>query len=120
MVLTHDSGRPSTPGVATLAITGTSDAPGITGRVVYVRSEDTAIMNLSHLPPLPADEAYQLWILRGGTATSAGLFEQTGPTEGRRVATGVAGADGVAVTAQPRSNRTTPEGPILVTSALPT
>ena len=32
--------------------------------------------------------------------------------------TGLAGADGLAVTAQPRSNRTVPEGPILVQSAL--
>ncbi len=118
VVLSHDSGSPE-PAVATLAVAGTSDAPGVTGRVLYVPGEDTAIVNLSHLPPLPADQAYQLWILRGGTATSAGLFEQTGPTEGRRVATGVAGADGLAVTAQPRSNRTTPEGPILVKSALP-
>lgn len=118
VMLTHDSGSPA-PDVATVAITGTSDAPGVTGRMVYVPDEDTAIVNLSHLPPLPADEAYQLWILRDGRATSAGLFEQTGPAEGRRVATGVAGADGLAVTAQPRSNRTTPEGPILVKSALP-
>jgi hypothetical protein len=118
VMLTHDSGSPA-PDVATVAITGTSDAPGVTGRMVYVPDEDTAIVNLSHLPPLPADEAYQLWILRDGRATSAGLFEQTGPTEGRRVATGVAGADGLAVTAQPRSNQTTPEGPILVKSALP-
>lgn len=118
VVLQHDSGTPARD-VATLAITGTSDAPGVTGRMVYVADEDTAIVNLSNLPPLPAGEAYQLWVLRDGTATSAGLFEQTGPSDARRVVTGVSGSDALAVTAQPRSNQTTPEGPILVKSALP-
>lgn len=118
VVLRHDAGSPA-PDVATVAITGTSDAPGVTGRMVHVADEDTAIVNLSNLPPLPTGEAYQLWVLRDGRATSAGLFEQTGPTDARRVVTGIAGADALAVTAQPRSNRTTPEGPILVRSALP-
>lgn len=117
VLATHDSG--GRPDVATVAISGTSDAPGVTGRMVYVPDEDTAIVNLSNLPPLPADQAYQLWVLRDGRAISAGLFEQTGPAAARRVVTGVAGADGLAVTAQPRSNRTTPEGPILVNAPLP-
>ena len=117
VLVTHDPG--GRPDVATVAISGTSDAPGVTGRMVYVPDEDTAIVNLSNLPPLPADEAYQLWVLRDGRAISAGLFEQTGPAAARRVVTGVAGADALAVTAQPRSNRTTPEGPILVNAPLP-
>jgi hypothetical protein len=117
-VVLRDAGTPASQ-VATVAIAGTSDAPGVTGRVVYLAGEDTAIVNLSRLPPLQAGEAYQLWVLRDGRATSAGLFEQTAATEARRVVTGIAGADALAVTAQPRSNRTTPEGPILVSSPLP-
>ena len=114
----RDSGGPS-PGVTTVAVAGTPDAPGVTGHMVYVADEDTAIVNLANLPSLPAGEAYQLWVLRDGRPTSAGLFEATGPTRARRVVTGLAGADALAVTAQPRTSTTVPEGPILLTATLP-
>ena len=104
--------------VTALALSGTSDAPGVTGRVVYVPGEDTAVVRLSRLPQLDAGDAYQLWVIRDGKARSAGLFEQTGPAEAQSVASGLAGADGLAVTAQPRTNRSTPEGPILVEASL--
>lgn len=106
--------------VTTLAIAGTPDAPGVTGRVVYVPEEDTAVVTLSRLPALEEGDAYQLWVIRDGTPRSAGLFEATGPAGARTVATGLAGADALAVTAQPRTSRTTPEGPILARAALPT
>lgn len=117
-VTVRDSGGSST-GVTTVAVAGTPDAPGVTGHMVYVADEDTAIVNLDHLPALPAGEAYQLWVLRDGRARSAGLFEATGPARARRVVTGLAGADALAVTAQPRTNTTTPEGPILLNAPLP-
>lgn len=117
-VTVPDSAGPSR-GVTTVAVAGTPDAPGVTGHMVYVADEDTAIVNLDHLPALPAGEAYQLWVLRDGRARSAGLFEATGPARARRVVTGLAGADALAVTAQPRSNTTTPEGPILLNTPLP-
>jgi hypothetical protein len=103
--------------VTTLAVSGTADAPGVTGRVLYVPDEDTAVVSLSRLPQLEEGDAYQLWVIRDGQATSAGLFEQTGPAEARTVATGLAGADALAVTAQARTSRTAPEGPILVEAA---
>ena len=99
-------------------MSGTSDAPGVTGRVLYVPDEDTAVVSLSRLPQLEEGDAYQLWVIRDGRPISAGLFEQTGPAEARTVATGLAGADALAVTAQPRTSRTAPEGPILVEAAL--
>lgn len=106
--------------VRTLAVAGTVDAPGtLTGRIVYVPGEGTAIVRISGLPPLEPDEAYQLWILRDGRpAMSAGLFEQTGPADARSVAGGLADGDALAVTAQPRANRTTPQGPVLMQAAL--
>lgn len=116
IALQTGSDDPSRP-VSTLAVSGTADAPGVTGRVLYVSDEDTAVVSLSRLPQLEEGDAYQLWVIRDGQATSAGLFEQTGPAEARTVATGLAGADALAVTAQPRTSRTTPEGPILVEAA---
>jgi Anti-sigma-K factor rskA len=104
--------------VAALAVSGTADAPGIAGRVVYVPGEDTAVVRLTNLPPLGPGDAYQLWVLRDGMPRSAGLFEETGPAQAVRVAEGLGGADALAVTAQPRASRTVPEGPILVEAPL--
>ena len=118
IVVQNGSDAPS-QNVASVTVSGTSDAPGVTGRMVYVSDEGTAIVNLSNLPPLSPGEAYQLWVLHDGTASSAGLLESTGPSDARGVATGLARGDAVAVTAQPRTNRTTPQGPILVQAAVP-
>ena len=104
--------------VAAVSVEGTADAPGVTARVVYVPDEDTAVVRLAGLPQLEPGEAYQLWVLRDGQAQSAGLFQPTGPAEAVRVAENLGGADALAVTAQPRTNRTTPEPPILVQANL--
>jgi anti-sigma-K factor RskA len=105
--------------VTTIAVAGTPDAPGIQGRVVYVPDEDTAVVELDNLPVIEAGEAYQLWVLRDGAPPrSAGLFSPTGPGQARTVASGLRGAQGLAVTAQPRSSRMAPEGPILVQAPL--
>lgn len=102
----------------TIAITGTADAPGVTGNIVYVPDEDTAVVKLSRLPQLDPEDAYQLWVIRDGVPRSAGLFESTGPSEAQTVATGLEGADALAVTAQPRTSRMTPQPPILIQASL--
>jgi hypothetical protein len=118
IALQTSSDGPGSRGVITLAIAGTADAPGVTGSVVYVPDEDTAVVRLSRLPALEQGDAYQLWVIRDGVPRSAGLFEPTGPASAQTVATGLAGADALGVTAQPRGHRTTPEGPILVEAPL--
>jgi hypothetical protein len=102
----------------TIAMAGTTDAPGIEGEVLYVPDEDTAVVKMSDLPPLDPGDAYQLWVITDGTPVSAGLLEATGPATARTVATGLKGADALAVTAQPATSRTTPEGPILAQAVL--
>ena len=104
--------------VTELAVSGSADAPGITGQVLYVPEEQTAVVRLRGLPELDPGDAYQLWVLRDGMATSAGLFEPDGPAQAIRVAEGLAGADALAVTAQPRTSRMVPQGPILVQTPL--
>jgi len=104
--------------VTELAVSGTPDAPGITGQVLYVPEEQTAVVRLRGLPELDPGDAYQLWVLRDGMATSAGLFEPDGPAQAIRVAEGLAGADALAVTAQARTSRMVPQGPILVQAPL--
>jgi hypothetical protein len=104
--------------VATLPVSGTADAPGVTGQVVYVPGQETAVMRLEGLPGLDPAEAYQLWVIRDGAARSAGLFEPDVSGAAVRATSGLAGAQALAVTAQPRANRATPEGPILVEAPL--
>lgn len=108
-----DDGR-----ATTIAMTAGPEAPGISGEVLYVPDEGTAVVDLSGLPPLEPGDAYQLWVITDGTPTSAGLFESTGPAAARTVATGLQDADALAVTAQPATSRTAPEGPILVQAPL--
>ncbi|HTI33556.1 MAG TPA: anti-sigma factor [Miltoncostaea sp.] len=116
LVLTT-SGGPANQ-ATTIALAGTTDAPGISGKVLYVPKEDTAVVDLTDLPPLDPGDAYQLWIITDGTPVSAGLFEPTGPAAARTVATGLKGADALAVTAQPATSRDAPQGPILAQAAL--
>jgi hypothetical protein len=104
--------------VAAVSVQGTADAPGVTARIVYMPDEETAVVRLAGLPKLDPGDAYQLWVLRDGAAESAGLFQPTGPAEAVRVAEDLGGADALAVTAQPRTNLTTPQGPILVQANL--
>ncbi len=112
----HDGGRTEVP---TLAFTGTAAAPSVTGRVAFLPGEDRAVVTMGKLPKLAPGDAYQLWIIRDGTPVSAGLFEkQAGSQDVRAVASGLTGAEAIAVTAQPADHRTTPEGPILVNVAL--
>ena len=112
------SGGPGDGRATTIAMTAGPAAPGITGTVLYVPDQATAVVDLSDLPPLDPGDAYQLWIVRNGTPTSAGLFESTGPAEARTVATGLQDGDALAVTAQPATSRTAPKGPILVQAPL--
>ncbi|MGE0026804.1 MAG: anti-sigma factor [Thermoleophilia bacterium] len=112
------SGGPGDGRATTIAMTAGPSAPDITGKVLYVPDQDTAVVDLTDLPPLRRGDAYQLWIVRNGTPTSAGLFETTGPGAARTVATGLQDGDALAVTAQPATSRTAPQGPILVQAPL--
>jgi anti-sigma factor RsiW len=118
LVVATSGGSRGDDDTTTIAMTAGPAAPGISGRVLYVPDEDTAVVELRGLPPLAPGDAYQLWVIEGGTPTSAGLFASTGPAAARTVATGLEGADALAVTAQPATSRAAPEGPILVQAAL--
>jgi len=112
------SGDSGDGGATTIAMNGGPAAPGVTGRVLYVPDEGTAVVDLGDLPPLDPGDAYQLWIVRDGMPTSADLFESSGPAAARAVATGLRSSDALAVTAQPATSRAAPEGPILMEVAL--
>lgn len=66
-----------------VAVSSAQGVAGATGRVVASASRDEALIVVNQLAPAPADRTYQLWLIAGDRATSAGLFD-TGP-DGRAV-----------------------------------
>jgi hypothetical protein len=82
---------------------------GSAGSVTLARSCDAAVVRLAALPGLPAGKAYQLWLLVGDSARSAGMVAaRTGPS-GRIILTDLSASDtGVAVSVEPAGGSTAP------------
>jgi anti-sigma-K factor RskA len=100
--------RDEAPSGEVTALSVSGDA-GVKGRVLYVPDEDTAVVRLTRLRPAGAGRGYELWILREGAAPrSAGFLDDAGPAERVKVVSGLRGASGLAVTAEPLSNLTRP------------
>lgn len=83
------------------AVVRTSDVQG--GRVTVVLSEslDEGVAVLSALPGPGADQAYQLWVIKGDNPPdSKGLFA-AGTGSGTTLFTGIRGANAMAVSREP-------------------
>lgn len=106
--------------VTAIAVTGTEAAPGISGRVISVGDEETLVVRLEGLEPLPPGEAYQLWTIDGGVPTSAGVFRPDAAGRAVVVASGATDAEAIGLTAQPEANTTAPEGPLLMATSIET
>jgi anti-sigma factor RsiW len=70
--------------------------PGVSGRLV--RSDDAAVLRLSGLPALPAEQAYAIWVDRGGELTAVGLVEPTATGTAQAGIDDLGDASGVYVT----------------------
>jgi anti-sigma-K factor RskA len=53
----------------------TSEADGVSGRVVVSADRGEAVIVTSGLQPAPSEHVYQLWLIDDDGATSAGLFD---------------------------------------------
>jgi anti-sigma-K factor RskA len=113
---TGDPGPGPSAEVTSLRVSG---AGGIDGRVLYMPDEDRAIINLTRLPQPGAGEGYELWVIRDGEPVSAGFLQEAGPAETIAVASNVRGADALAVTLEPLTNRTDPTTDPVVAVDLP-
>jgi anti-sigma-K factor RskA len=109
---------PADSEVASITVTGTPEAPQARGEITIIPSRDTAIVELTDLPPAGQDQGYELWTLRGDTATSAGFLEPGGDGSVRGVAS-LDDVDALAVTLEPLTNRSAPTSDPLVVSTLP-
>lgn len=108
--------------VVARSVSGTGAAPGVEGRLLYLPNEDRAILELSGLEAPAAGHGYELWVMDGGTARSAGFLSLEGPPGEPRLLTGVASrvrdADALAVTLEETDNTAVPTTPELVSVAL--
>lgn len=59
-------------------IGGTQYAPGASGAMVQPLHANTAYFVVKGLPATPSDRVYQLWLVKGKTPTSAGVFTYNG------------------------------------------
>ena len=55
-------------------------SPDIAGQLVYRPDSDTAVIRVSNLPPLNADQAYQLWLVDESGSVSGGIYRPNDDT----------------------------------------
>lgn len=99
-----------------VAIAGDPAARRVSGAVtgggsatVFVSGSEAALIT-TDLPALPADEVYQLWLVRPGAVVSAGLGPGGDSAAGRwsRLLTGVRPGDKVAISVEPTGGSAQP------------
>lgn len=90
-----------------------SNAPATTeGSGTVVAAQDLAVFRTDGLPELPADQAYQLWVISDDGATSAGVLGQDGDLE--QVVEGVDDADALGLTVEPSGGSDAPTGDLVL------
>lgn len=116
IALRADDPGPAQPAIA---VAGTVDAPDVSGRMTLVADAGAAVVSLRGLEPLPEGDAYQLWVISDSTPRSAGTFDPGADGAATVLATGIANADTIALTAQPRTHTRAPEGPLMMVAPVP-
>jgi len=84
-------------------------SPGTRGALV--RFGDWGTLELSGLPPLRRGRVYEAWVSSGGRVRPAGVFEPSPAGAAAAGVTGLADADAVMVTVEPRGGRSQPSSP---------
>ena len=91
---------------------------GLSARLVYSPSERGAVVLADDLPGAPEGQTYELWTVRDGTATSAGLFDAADGRVRTTVDGEVLPGDTVAVTVEPEGGSLTPTMPIVMSTTI--
>ena len=94
--------------------TSADAAAGGSGTVIA--ADDVAVFRTEGLPELPADRAYQLWLINDEGATSVGVLGRGGDLE--EVMDDVSGADSVGLTVEPASGSEQPTGDLVLQLSL--
>ena len=61
-------------GGQTAVLRGDQPAPQVVALLTWAPDQTAAVLQVSDLPPAPAGQAYQLWLVRDGQRDSGGLF----------------------------------------------
>lgn len=95
--------------------THSATAPGVgSGTVAVSQSRQAAVFVADGLRRVPSSRTYQLWVIGGGQARSAGLLG-TGGQATRVLNSSLAGADAVGLTVEPRGGSPQPTStPVLL------
>jgi len=90
-----------------------NNAPATTGGSgTVVAADDFAVFRTDDLPELPADQAYQLWLIGDDGATSVGVLGRGGRLE--TVMDDVSGATSVGLTVEPSGGSPQPTGDLVL------
>jgi anti-sigma-K factor RskA len=101
-----------------VAARGVSSAPGSPAGTLE-RSDGSAILTMSNLPALPADDVYEVWVERDGALEPSSLFvPRRDRTAEAAVPDGLDNADAVLVTREPRGGSRQPTSPPLLRADL--
>ncbi len=98
----------------TVHLQGDPPAPNARG-VLYVRpNTHVALLHVYNLPPLPADKAYQVWLIYNGKRDSGAVFQVRGEPEVVvliRAPRPLATYDAIGITVEPAGGSPGPTGP---------
>jgi anti-sigma-K factor RskA len=84
---------------------------------VTVTPSGTATLTVDGLGKAPAGKTYEAWVVRGGRATPAGMFQQASPGVPVRLTQPLPHGSHVVVTLEPEPGSNTPTLPVLFVSA---
>ena len=101
-----------TPGTAVTMLSGTG-APRATGMIMMSGGSNKALLVVVGLPPLPRNEAYQIWLIKNGQKYSAGLFSVDSTGYGQAIVVPLnpfTWFDGVGITIEPAWGSDGPTG----------
>lgn len=108
------------PGAVTVAIgDATGEHPAAVGMVTMMPGGDEAMLSVANLPPPPAGNTYQAWLIVGGAPVSAGTFSVDATGGGHHPISATTGSfEAVGVSLEPSggSDQPTPGNIILLGS----
>lgn len=101
-----------------VALAGSGPAPAAAGRAYLDPESRRLVLVVYELPPLPAGQSYQLWVISEGEPVSAGVFQLATAGATRYDTTAEApklsGPLTIAVTIEPEGGLPKPSGPIVL------
>jgi anti-sigma-K factor RskA len=102
-------------------LAGTPEAPQAHARLLGSPEEQTAVLLVSGLEPLPPERDYQLWFLREGKPVGSVVFDVRQNGQGQmmvRAPRQLAHYDLAAITPEPAGGSPGPTGPIMIAGEL--